>query len=93
MVSILGCRALKTCFCTVTPNVEVYVDQNSDEELFPDSPVVKTQHFLCRGHEFSPWLGTKISHAAWYSQKLKINNNKNKRNRMYHTNFFFKSAE
>lgn len=43
--------------------------KNSDEELFPDSPVVKTQHFLCRGHKFNPWLGTKISHAAEHGQK------------------------
>ena len=69
--------------------------KNSDEELFPDSPVVKTQHFLCRGHKFNPWLGTKISHAAWCSQKLKINNNKNKRKKQNvpHQFFFFKSAE
>ena len=66
--------------------------KNSDEELFPGNPVVKIQHFLCRGHKFNSWLGTKISHASWHSQKIKINNNKKKKkNRMYHSNFFFLS--
>ena len=26
---------------------------------FPGGPVVKTLHFHCRGHGFSPWLGNK----------------------------------
>lgn len=67
----------------------------NSEELFPGNPVVKIQHFLCRGHKFNSWLGTKISHAARHSQKIKINNNKKKKkkNRITTVNFFLKFAE
>ena len=63
----------------------------NSEELFPGNPVVKIQHFLCRGHKFNSWLGTKISHAARHSQKIKINNNKKKKKKKqnYHSKFFF----
>ena len=63
--------------------------KNSDEELFPGNPVVKIQNFLCRGHKFNSWLGTKISHAAWHSQKIKINNNKKKRKKTECTTVIF----
>ena len=39
---------------------------------FPDSPVVKTLHFQCRGRVgLIPGLGTKILHAEWHGQKKK----------------------
>lgn len=31
--------------------------QNARDQDFPDSPVIKTLLFLCRGHSFNSWLG------------------------------------
>lgn len=38
---------------------------------FSDGPVVKTQHFQCKGHGFIPGRGTRILNAAWCSRKKK----------------------
>ena len=35
----------------------------------PGGVMVKTLCFLCRGHGFNPWWGTKIPQAMWHSQK------------------------
>ena len=40
-------------------------------QVFPDSPVVKTLCFHCRGSGFNPWLGTKIPFTTWCSKKKK----------------------
>ena len=39
---------------------------------FPGGPTVKTLHFHCESTDLIPIWGTKISHAVWHSQKIKI---------------------
>lgn len=39
---------------------------------FLDGPVVKTLYFHGRGHRFDYCWGTKITHAVWCGQKIKI---------------------
>ena len=39
-----------------------------EDQDFPGGPVVKTQHFQHRGHEFNPWSG-KIPYALWPKKK------------------------
>ena len=41
------------------------------QSVFSDGPVVKTQHFQCRGHGFIPGRGTRILNAARCSRKKK----------------------
>ena len=36
---------------------------------FPGDPVIKTQHFQCRGTGSNPGWGTKILQAAWNGQE------------------------
>ena len=54
-------------------SVEEYIkDENSQE--FPDSPVVRTQHFHCRGLGSTPSQGPKILEATEHSQEKKNKN-------------------
>ena len=39
---------------------------------FPGGSVVKTLYFHGRGHRFDYCQGTKITHAMWCGQKIKI---------------------
>ena len=48
---------------SVTITVRNYIRKLTVWE-FPGSPVVKTQHFHCRGPGSIPGLGTKIPQAA-----------------------------
>ena len=43
------------------------IELKKENRDFPGGPVVKTPHFRCRGHGFSPWWGTEIPHATWWS--------------------------
>ena len=47
---------------------------------FPDSPAIKTPHFLCQGHRFSVWLGNSYPASHMVDQKQ----NKTKKNWRWH---------
>ena len=60
---------LKLCDQSVEEHIK---DENSQE--FPDSPVVRTQRFHCRGLGSTPGQGPKILEATERSQEKKNKN-------------------
>ena len=48
------------------------IKKHLETEDFPGGPVVKTLHFTEEGAGLIPGLRTKISHAVWHGQKIKI---------------------
>ena len=60
---------LKLCDQSVEEHIK---DENS--QVLPDSPVLRTQHFHCRGLGSTPGQGTKILEATQRSQEKENKN-------------------
>ena len=58
----------RSCSCLDVRRVKLKIINLGN---FPGGPVVKTLCFQYRGLGSIPGQGTKISHAVWYSQKIK----------------------